>query len=170
MVAAGRLGRWNMDQFRVPQRKIAVELTLAGARKMAGETYAPETGRGGEPGRLIDRLNDGRERFLPVTHSSGGALVSKRSIIAVRLGPGDAEREDCAGEHEREVRVEVLLEEGMTLEGRVAYTLPPDRCRLLDYFNASSRFVALLNPEGATLINTDRVVEIRRPDDPGSRD
>lgn len=159
-----------MDQFRVPQRKIAVELTLPGGRKMDGETYAPETGRGGEPGRLLDRLNDGRERFLPVTHSSGGALVRKRSIVAVRLGPGDAEREGCAGDHEREVRVEIALEEGLALEGRVAYTLPADRCRLLDYFNASSRFIALLNSEGATLINTDRVVEIRRLDDPGSRD
>ena len=159
-----------MDQFRVPQRKIAVELTLVGGTRLAGEAYVPETGPGGEPGRLVDRLNDGGERFLPVTRDTSGSLVRKRAIVAIRLGEDDAARENRTQEHEREVRVGMVLEEGLTLEGRVAYTLPPERSRLIDYFNAAPRFIVLLDDGIATLINSDRVVSIERLDDPGSRD
>lgn len=159
-----------MDQFRVPQRKIAVELILVGGRRVTGETYAPSAGPGGEPGRLADRLNDARERFLPITGPSRRSMVLKGSIIVVRLGPEDAAAEIHAEEREREVPVEVAMEEGLSLQGRVAYTLPPERSRLLDYFNAAPRFVTLLDERGATLINTDRVVEVGRLDDPGSRD
>jgi len=159
-----------MDQFRVPQRKIAVSLTLAGGAQFAGELFVPTAGRGGTPGRLGDRLNDESERFLPVASESGGLLVGKRSIVTIRLGVDDAGRENHEEEHDREVRVLVGLEGGLTAEGRVAYTLPPERSRLLDFFNAAPRFIALLDSEGATLINTDRIVEVRRLDDPSASD
>jgi len=159
-----------MDEYRVPQRKIAVEVVLVGGRAISGDAYAPAAGPGGEPGRLLDRLNERGERFLPVTGGSGGVLIRKGSIVAVRLGSEDAARENHTEEHQREVAVSVTLEEGPALEGRVAYTLPPERSRLLDYFNAAHRFIALLDREGATLINTERVVEVARLDDPDSRD
>lgn len=159
-----------MDQFRVPQRKIAVGVTLAGGAQFGGELYAPTAGPGGTPGRLGDRLNDEGERFLPVASESGGLLVGKRSIVAVRLGLEDAGKENHEEEHEREALIRVVLEGGLTTEGRVAYTLPPERSRLLDYFNAAPRFIALVDAEGATLINTDRIVEVRRLDDPAASD
>lgn len=160
-----------MDQFRVPQRRIAVALTLAGGEEIEGELYAPTAGRDGAPGRLGDRLNDEHERFLPLSSASGGILIGKRSIVAVRLGPEDSAIEMGEQDPAREVRlIRVSLENGAALEGRVAYTMPPERRRLMDFLNAAPRFVPLLDGETVTLINTERVVEVRRLDDPGARD
>ena len=53
-----------MGEFAVPQRQVRVQVLLQDGRQLSGEVYVPETGPYGQPGHLIDRLNQESEDFL----------------------------------------------------------------------------------------------------------
>jgi hypothetical protein len=157
-----------MEKYRVPQREFPVRITLVNGETLDGVLFAPATGPDGAPGRLVDRLNDAEEHFLPLARSGQAGLLQKGSVVAVHLDPvlGAAELHD--GEHAREVRIRVILETNLELEGDVNYTMPPEKGRILDYLNAAPRFVPLLTGEGTTLFNRERVVRVEALAEPES--
>ena len=125
-----------------------------------GILYAAASGPGGGPARLIDRLNDGDERFLPLTDGKQGWLLNKDWIvrIAVAADHQALELESDAGTRRVEVRLEMAA--GPALEGSIFYTMPPDKRRLLDYMNAGGRFIPLRQGGGAWLVNRDYVAQV----------
>jgi hypothetical protein len=149
-----------METYRVPQRKIPVRVALADGASLDGALFAPAAGPDGAPGRLIDRLNEEEEHFLALAGPDESFLLSKSALVAVHLGPEDGQLEVHDGEQSNVVEVRIVLESGVELEGRVAYTMPPEKRRILDYFNATQGFVALARVDGMTLFNRDRVVRI----------
>lgn len=150
-----------MEVFRVPQREIPVTVRLIDGSRHEGRLFAPAAGPDGAPGRLIDRLNDDKEHFVPLARADGGFLLSKSALVAIHLGPEDGRLEWHEGEQAHEAEVAVVLEGGVELEGTVAYSLPPEKRRILDFFNTTLGYVPILQREGMTLFNRDHVVRVR---------
>ena len=154
-----------MKMFRVPQREVPVIVELRDGSERRGHLYASASGPGGRPGRLIDRLNDDEERFLPLTDGGRGWLLNKDWIVrvAVDVDHRALELESEAGAHRVEVRFEMAS--GSAIEGTVFYTMPPDKQRLLDYLNSEGRFIPLRHDGGAWLINRDHITQVTNRSD-----
>ena len=150
-----------MEVFRVPQREISVTVRLIDGSRHEGKLFAPASGPDGAPGRLIDRLNDEKEHFIPLAGAEGGFLISKSALVAIHLGQEDGRLEWHEGEQAHQVDVAVVLEGGVELEGRVAYSLPPEKRRILDFFNMTLGYVPIQESEGMTLFNRDHVIRVR---------
>jgi hypothetical protein len=156
-----------MKIFQVPQRAVEVEVLLEGGEEMAGLLYAPTAGPSGGPGRLSERLNDDGEHFLPLVDSGGASLISKAWIMTVLLPRGEEEIELQESDHAMDRAVELHMKGGHSLTGRLSYTMPPEKRRILDYFNAAPRFIPLLQEGRAVLVNRKFVVRISDLDGEG---
>jgi hypothetical protein len=149
-----------MEEYRVPQRKVQVRVRLEDGRDVEGFLFAPATGPDGEPGRVVDRLNDEPERFLALVGEDWSCLLHKGSVVAIELTQDDGRLELHEGEHAKEVRVEIQLETSFVISGTICYTMPPERGRVLDFFNAAPDFIPLETDSGTTLFNVDRVISL----------
>jgi hypothetical protein len=151
-----------MEEFRVPKTEVAARIRLADGEELDCTLYTTSTGPTGEPGRILDRLNDGSEKFVPLAAGSERLLVNKRSLVWVRLDANSEPLPDRPGMLERRVRL--ALSDGQSLEGHLRYEMPPGRQRLIDFLNDSPPFVAVaLSPEGTAVLHRQylsRVVEL----------
>ena len=75
-----------MEIFRTPQRMVPVRVLLEDGQKLEGGFYVPATGPDGNPGRLLDRLNDASEEFLPLA-GRYETLLNKACIVTVEPQP-----------------------------------------------------------------------------------
>ena len=50
----------------VPRRRVPVQVQMADRTLLSGELYADVKSLDGTPGRVLDRLNDSAETFLPL--------------------------------------------------------------------------------------------------------
>lgn len=150
-----------MKIFKVPQREVKVRLLQESGEESEGVLYAPKSGPSGGPGRLSDRLNDARERFLPLVGSEGAWLISKSWIVSLRLPRGEEELEFHESDQASERSVEMTLKEGIRLNGLLRYTMPVERCRILDYLNGAPQFIPLLQGDRVLLVNSSFIVRIR---------
>jgi hypothetical protein len=156
-----------MRELTVPKRKAEVQLLLPGGTRRSVQVFLAEFAHDHPgPERLSDLLNAGGQ-FLPVLDlADEQMLFVNRAQIAAAFVSAELEQ-DPAVEHtiplEQEVRVRMA--DGQVLEGLLAYVLPPDRERTIDFLNASAPFFRLLQPPQVGLINKQHVehVEVRRP-------
>jgi hypothetical protein len=155
-----------MEIFRVPQREIEVRITMEDGETLQGVLYVPATGQGGGPGRLGDRLNDENERFIPVALQQQALLVNKTRIMLVELPQGEAEGELQEAGSCVERGIEVEMKGGVRLAGRLKYTMPVERERILDYMNAAPMFIPMLQDGRVVLLNGRYLVSLK---DLGSR-
>jgi len=147
-----------MKELRVPQRTVPVHVRLQDGEECEGVLYTALSGPDGGPARLIDRLNDPAERFLPFAAGDRRELLHKARIVWVRLDAQEPTRDDQAPHEER---VAVTLQGGAVLEGLVDYVMPPSRGRLLDYLNAAPQFVELITRAGTVLVNRDFMARVK---------
>lgn len=146
-----------MEEFRVPQQEVPVEIRLRDGREFTGHMFVPVVGTRVQPEPLVDRLNDA-DRFLPVTRDGEFEMVNKSCIVLVRQrGPVPRSLEDTCLER----TLSVDLDEGGVVEGRVRYLMPHERSRLLDFLNVAPRFIELVDDNVRTLVNSDFVMRIR---------
>lgn len=152
-----------MKIFRVPQREIEVLITMEDGEALEGVLYVPATGHGGGPGRLGERLNneDERERFIPLAQERAAFLVNKTRIMLVELPPGEEELEFQEAESGREREVEIGMKGGLRLIGRLKYTMPVEKERVLDYLNAAPLFIPMLRDGRVVLLNSRYLVKIK---------
>lgn len=157
-----------MKDFQVPQRTVHVQVRLDGGAELEGQLFAPSAGPDGAPGRLGDRLNDPDENFLALRHGPDTSLVRKAAIVTIRLSGEDVDLEAHEGETACAVPVRLWLEGDRTVEGIVAYSMPPEKARILDFLNAAPPFIAVHGDGELLLVNRDRVLRARNLD--GGRD
>ena len=155
------------DAYRVPKRRVSVEVVLAGRSPMLVDLYLSdfaETHAGRE--RASDLLN-GPEPFLPASDPSGSVVFLHRDgLISVSL---DAEHEqveetppagDLADGQSAAVEVEAVLEDGMTIAGEVNQMMPEGHRRLQDVLNLETRFLILWSGDRVHLINKRRIIRV----------
>jgi hypothetical protein len=153
-----------MDRFRVPRREQPVRFVLDDGRTVDAEMFAAVTGPDGLPGRVLDRLNDASEEFLPVRAGSDRFLLAKSGIVAVEVEGSPSEVTGLEPGAGHPVAVRVGLAGGTGLVGRLLLAMPPERSRVVDFLNAAGRFFPLFGERRATLVQTRFVVSVREID------
>lgn len=151
-----------MDELRVPKRRVAAEVHLAGGPPRRVTLFLAEAAvhhAGPEsPGDLLN----GTDEFVPAYDEAAQAMsfLHRGAVSVVRLAraldPGDAEALTLPTEHE----VQVHLTDGTLLAGLVSFLRPPDSARLVDFLNEASPFFRLLEADAVALVNKRHVARV----------
>lgn len=155
-----------MQELRVPQREVEVRLLLHGGEERSGVLYTCLSNPDGRPGRLVDRLDDEAEAFLPFAHDGRRELLHKAWVVWIRVEGEESHDEEAT--HAERVRITLIG--GDTVQGDVRYMMPPQRERLLDYLNAAPRFLSVRADGATTLVNRDFIVRVEGGQESTSRD
>lgn len=149
-------------ELRLPKVAVAVELARAGRARERAELFVVE--RTGVPLAVsVAELLEQDVQFLPVVEpdvegAGRVALVGKRAIlwVAVALPPtGDVLE---LFDHEHDLKVE--LAGGEAIAGRVLYSSPADRPRLIDHLNLPGPFLRVWTGDALYLVNKQHVVRV----------
>jgi hypothetical protein len=139
---------------------VPVQVQLADSTLLSGELYAEVKSPDGTPGRVLDRLNDSAETFLPLACEDRHILLKKSGIATVRIEVDDEEAHSRTLDGLRELRARINLSDGTVLEGLISAPLSP-QVRLLDYLNAmKQKFSILRTGRQVTLINIEFILAV----------
>jgi hypothetical protein len=148
----------NKKQFWIHRRRVKTRIRLADENLIDGEMYANVERVGGEPGRLVDRLNNMSEKFIPVAVAGRHILLNKATITMLEIDNGRFEIEDLDKPDAREISVLITFSERRSVSGTFFTCLPQTHRRTLDYLNLSRcQFLALYCNGRAVLVNVDRI-------------
>lgn len=145
-------------KFWVPRRRVKARIRLADENCIDGEMYASVERADGEPGRLVDRLNNLSEKFVPVAVAGRHILLNKSTITMLEIEGGRYEIEDLDKPGATEVPVVLTFSDRQIVRGSFFTCLPEAHRRALDYLNLGRcRFLALYCNGRAVLVNVDRI-------------
>jgi len=149
-------------EYQVPRREVRARILLDDGRILDCLVFTAATAPDGGPQRVLDRLNETDEEFVPVSCRDDRFLVNKSGIVTVQITqPDEIAALSDAGAIERAVRLS--LAGGINLVGRFQISMPPERSRVIDFLNAAKRFVPLLGPDRVTLVQRNYIVAVRSP-------
>lgn len=161
------------EEYRIPKFRVRVKLLLSDRTTLRADLFLGEhTERENGRERPLDLLNDD-EAYFPIQHPERGSeLLCRRAVLLASMSADEAVQNDPGARallsearseatDAREVRVELLLEDGTEVSGTVAYILPRGEQRLQDFLNTSGRFFRVWDGETLHLVNSDRSVRIR---------
>ena len=147
-----------MKEFKVPKRGVTSSVRMCDGSILEATLFVPKSGPDGAPGRVIDRLNDEGERFVPAKVGGRHELLNTDRIVWVRLETAEVTADPVVpASHAHDVGV--TLSDGATVEGTVRFVMPPERSRLLDYCNAAPTFILLEGPT-PTILNRRFIMRI----------
>ncbi len=153
-----------MEEFAVPQREVRVLIHLQDGRKLSGQVYVPETGPYGQPGHLIDRLNQESEDFLALKVDQNTQLVHEKRILTVAVLEGDVEEqiekqiEDSS--RKRRLMVRIQMTSGAAIIAQLSYVQPPEQERLQDYLNLRKLFIPVRVQDRLIYSNRRQIVSV----------
>ena len=149
----------SSNVLRVPKRRVPARVVLVDHTIHSGELYADILRSDGSPGRILDRLVDSTEKYLPLATESEHILLSKAHILLVECSSDEVDVPSANGA--KTLCVQLRLVTGLVLSGEIRTCLPPLHARVLDYLNAiSPKFITTLQDENATLVNASHVVSV----------
>ena len=155
-----------MFAFQLPRTALPARLTLTHGKPRTGTIYVgarvsshdgPET-----PLEMLNRPDP----FFPFRPAEDDQilLVAKGQTIALAVDRApitDPDRLSAA----RELRIELVLDNGATLAGRASVELPEHQSRPLDYLNAAPEpFFAITTDESSHYVNRAHVLFARPRD------
>jgi len=98
---------------------------------------------------------------VPMHCGADSLLLNKAGIIWAQLaGSAAAEIADDAGSGEK-IPVRLSLTGGISVVGTLVVVMPLERSRVVDYLNASGRFLPLFGEGTVTLVQRRFVVTVR---------
>jgi hypothetical protein len=150
-----------MEIYRIPRREVPVRILLDDGRTLDGTLFTAETGIGGRPDHVLQHLNDADAHFVPLVCGTDSFLLNKAGIIWAQVSGAAAREIAVEAGAGRRVPVRFSLTGGISLVGTLVIVMPPDRSRVLDYLNASGRFMPLFGEGTVTLVQRRFVVTVR---------
>jgi hypothetical protein len=153
-------GEQQHRRFWIPRRRVPVKIQLVDGSVVSGELYADVKGPDGAPGRVLDRLNDPLDTYLPLAADDRHILLNKSGITTVQLSVKEGAALGRGLTSDREVRVRLTLSSGKRLDGTIRAPLE-EHARLLDYLNSAKQmFFALEGEKKATLVNGSSILSV----------
>ncbi len=150
-----------MEIYRIPRREVSVRILVDDGRTLDGTLFTAETGAAGRPEDLLQHLNVPDEDFVPLLCGEDSFLLNKAGIIWIQVtGSAAAEIADDAGSGQK-IPVRISLAGGISVVGTLVVVMPLERSRVLDYLNASRRFLPLFGEGIVTLVQRRFVVTVR---------
>lgn len=146
-----------MIEYQVPRREVGATVVLDDGRRLECQLFTAVSSPEGGPQRVLERLNDSQEEFVPVSCGDDRFLVSKPGIVTVQITQQD-ELDAMESDAGREAPVRLCLAGGLSLVGRFRIVMPPERSRVLDYLNEAARFVPLFGEDRVTLVQRSYIV------------
>ena len=149
----------GIPELRVPRRRVAVDLALAGRAaqrlELAVEPRERPTGRADWAD--VREVIEGDRTFLPL-HEVGSDrwfLVNRDRIVwlAVPTDVAGAEPGEPDVLYDQRARVEIELEGGARLLGELLFAAPSDQARTGDHLNAEGRFLTVFQPDRVLLVS-----------------
>lgn len=160
-----------MDHY-IPKRRIPVTLWSRDLGSLEGWIFLDLDASGKRHQTLLEKLNE-TSRFLPVAVGGDGRiqLVNTQRIARVMAGStvihSDVFRRGFDAWREEEA--EVLLDDGVALNGRIWMPLQRESQRISDFMNQRGwEYFALLTPSAVHLVNTSAVVGIKVAESAGA--
>ena len=150
-----------VDAYRVPRRATSVKIVTDDGQTLDGDVFTAMIGPDGQPGRVVDRLNDPSEEFLAMKVGDDRFLLNKSGIVMVQMHGEFEEEPDLEPPGGRDVTVRLQLAAGFGLVGRLSILMPQERCRVIDYMNSVPRFFPLHGSGQVTLVQKGFVVSVR---------
>lgn len=150
-----------MDELRVPRRQVRVRIVLDDGRTLDGDLFVSPIMPDGGAERVVDRLNDPHDDFVPVAAGEDRFVLNKAGIVLVQIqgGPEEAGVPETFEGHE--APVQLSLSGGIGISGRLPIAMPPERSRVIDYLNAAPRFVPILGDAQVTLVQRRFIITVR---------
>jgi hypothetical protein len=150
-----------MEIYRIPRREVPVRILLDDGRTLDGTFFTAEPGVGGRPDDVLQHLNDRTEDFVPLVCGSDSFLLNKAGIIWAQVSGVAAQEIAVEAGPGRKVPVRFSLAGGVSVVGTLAFVMPAERSRVLDYLNAAGRFLPLFGDGAVTLVQRRFVVTVR---------
>jgi len=156
------------EVFRIPRVRIRAQLLLAGRRQKEVDLFLSETARTHEGHEKPSDVVAAEQDFLPALDGDALVFINLAQIMMVTVDSdteyNDAEMTllEAARDQNSSRQIEVVLEDGTTLNGEVAYLMPEGQRRVQDFLNGPERFFRLRDGEHARLVNKSRVLWIRQ--------
>jgi hypothetical protein len=152
-----------MDHY-IPKRRIPVTLWASAVQGVSGQLFLDLDPHGNRHQTVVEKLNESA-RFVPVAVGDEGRihLFNKARLVRVTVGRPVVQTDVFARGFQpwREEPAEVLLADGLVLEGRVWSPLQRDTQRLSDFMNQQGgQFFVLLGGSGIHLVNARLVVRM----------
>ncbi len=165
---AGRPARWTLNHaYQIPKRSVLAEIILAGRAPLTLRLFLSEqaaTRTGGE--RLSDLLN-GPDGFLPAADSDDRVMfLHLQAVVCLSVdadtefGGERASAEDLAPEFAVNIQVEIQMDNGDCVTGKLRYLMPEGSRRLQDVLNQPQQFLTLRDGERARLINKGHILRV----------
>jgi hypothetical protein len=156
-----------MSQLKLPKTRLAIVLGLPG-RSLCAEVFLADYAQGHAGPERVSDLLGGRDEFFPAQEIDGPVrLVSRSALLWARIPAQAWDGHPVAGTVDEPVQV--WLDDGSHLEGRVKGDAPQERSRLVDWLNDAPEFLALYEEGSVVLVNRRRVVAVTRVPQPGER-
>jgi hypothetical protein len=152
-----------MDHY-IPKRRIPVTLWASAVQGVRAQLFLDLDPHGNRHQTVVEKLNEST-RFLPVAVGDDGRihLFNKARLVRVTVGRQVVQTDIFARGFQpwREEAADVLLADGVSLEGRVWTPLQRDTQRLSDFMNEQGgQFFVLLGASGVHLVNARLVVRM----------
>jgi hypothetical protein len=147
--------------YKIPRREVAVRILLDDGRSLDGTLFTAETGPDGGPEDVLHLLNVSSEDFVPLLCGQDSFLLNKAGIIWVQAAGESAAAVASEAGSGRLVPVRLSLAGGLSVVGTLSIVMPEQRSRVLDYLNASGRFVPLFGEGSVTLVQRGYIVSVR---------
>ncbi len=153
-----------MEDFAVPQREVGVRMLLQDGRELTGVVFVPEIGSYGEPGNLIERLNQESEGFLALKDGLKTHLIDETRILTVTILDGEVE-EQIAQRTERSLRkrrllVKINMTSGAEIIAKLSYVQPLEQERLQDFLNTRRRFIPVRSHDQLVYVSRRQIVSV----------
>jgi hypothetical protein len=159
------------SSFKVPRRRVAVELGLSGQAARRVEIFLGEHRHHAWHRQDVLELLEGERQFLPCTVPGGGVtLVNRDHIVWLAMAasedrsPSDEETPDLDLLYDHCHHVSLRLGVGPAIEGALLHSAPSDHARLADHVNQPGVFLSVHAGDRVILVRKSAVIEIVESD------
>ena len=158
IVSAGTAGgKTKMSDYRIEKDRFSVKLFFSDGKVDEGNIYLSLQAANHEGRESVGDVLNQQDSFLPVNFPARSTkLVNKRHLLMVSF-PSNEEEEDLEAEasaHE----VVLHLINGVQIEGRFIFLLPPHSSRVKDYLSQSESFMELWKEGEIYLVNKKHII------------
>ena len=150
-------GEMKMSDYRIEKERFSVKLFFSDGKVDEGNIYLSLQAANHEGRESVRDVLNQQDSFLPVNFPTRSTkLVNKRHLLMVSFPSNEEEGDLGAEAHPHEVILHLF--NGVQIEGKFVFLLPPHSSRVKDYLSQTESFMELRKEGEIYLVNKKHII------------